>query len=525
MDKLITQTSFWLALIISIGSIIFYIRLALISRKQRIDSKDENYDFHLGLSIGNNQNKNQVFAYALVAAGTSLSTVFVFFLTVSPFFGWLTFLCPIMFGIGNYIMFKVYSKAEKNEFFCEKASKRSGLTGLIPYLGETITGSKMIGLFLVALSFVNLLAFLILEIFIGADLISFLFSNTLQTQISTPENFSIWDFLIFFISIAGLLSYVFIGGFRAVILSDYWQMKTMNTTIIIVFISLLATLFMRNWNSGIDYSFLTLKATGITLSGFLINIVLINIFAPMSQESNWQRFRAFKGQNFDIKIAMTKSISNSVILWIGLIFIAFFLVVLSKGASLANITDVLKAIQSIDNVWFPLLVFPLFAAACLFAMYSTADTCVSALIYLIDYFYSFRYPEKHKKNKIETFHKVCMIFIFIISILVYLLVHEWLHPNILQLIFSVFSNLVVIAPTILLTNYIKPSEDKKINQIRKVYVFWSLALGSFVYWTCSIYSLIKGAEFLWISQLAILAGLFSSGIPILLLLNRTTAKP
>ena len=252
MENLITQTSFWLALIISIGSLFFYIRLALLSRKHRKDSEDENYDFHLGLSLGNNQNKNQVFAYALVAAGTSLSTVFVFFLTASAFFGWLTFLSPIMFAIGNYVMFKVYSKAEKNEFFNEKSTTRSGLTGLIPYLGETITGSKKIGLFLVALSFINLLAVLVLELFIGADILSFLFSNTLKTQVSTPDNFSIIDFLIFSISVALLLSYVVIGGFRAVISSDFWQMKAMKTTIVIVFISSLLTLFIRN--SGFDFA-------------------------------------------------------------------------------------------------------------------------------------------------------------------------------------------------------------------------------------------------------------------------------
>jgi hypothetical protein len=101
MDKFITQTSFWLALIISVGSLLFYVRLALLSRKHRKDSEDENYDFHLGLSFGDKQNKNQVFAYALVAAGTSLSTVFVFFLTASSYFGWLIFLSPIMFSIGN----------------------------------------------------------------------------------------------------------------------------------------------------------------------------------------------------------------------------------------------------------------------------------------------------------------------------------------------------------------------------------------------------------------------------------------
>ncbi|MCB0536168.1 MAG: hypothetical protein KDE33_01450 [Bacteroidetes bacterium] len=517
MENLITQTSFWLALIISIGSLFFYIRLALLSRKHRKDSEDENYDFHLGLSLGNNQNKNQVFAYALVAAGTSLSTVFVFFLTASAFFGWLTFLSPIMFAIGNYVMFKVYSKAEKNEFFNEKSTTRSGLTGLIPYLGETITGSKKIGLFLVALSFINLLAVLVLELFIGADILSFLFSNTLKTQVSTPDNFSIIDFLIFSISVALLLSYVVIGGFRAVISSDFWQMKAMKTTIVIVFISSLLTLFIRN--SGFDFSLISVKATGITLIGFVLNVILANIFAPMSQESSWQRFRAFKEQKkeegFDINVSMKKSIANSLILWIGLILISFFLVVLSNGAPLANITDVLKAFQTIDNVWFPLLVFPLLTSACLFAMYSTADTCVSALIYLIDYFYSSKHPNKEKKNKLEAFHKVGMLFIFIVSILVYLFIHKFFNPTILQLVFSVFSNLVVIAPTILLSNFLKPSENKNVNQHRKVWVFISLILGSIAYWSSSIFSLVKGADYLWLSQFAILAGLIFALLPIL----------
>ena len=188
---------------------------------------------------------------------------------------------------------------------------------------------------------------------------------------------------------------------------------------------------------------------------------------------------------------------------------------LSNGAPLANITDVLKAFQTIDNVWFPLLVFPLLTSACLFAMYSTADTCVSALIYLIDYFYSSKHPNKEKKNKLEAFHKVGMLFIFIVSILVYLFIHKFFNPTILQLVFSVFSNLVVIAPTILLSNFLKPSENKNVNQHRKVWVFISLILGSIAYWSSSIFSLVKGADYLWLSQFAILAGLIFALLPIL----------
>jgi hypothetical protein len=523
MEHIVTQISFWLALTISFGSLFFYLRLALLSRKHRKDSENENYDFHLGLSLDNTKNTDQIFAYALVAAGTSLSTVFVFFLTASSLFGWLIFLSPIMFAIGNYVMFNIYRKTKENNYFAEDETVRSGLTGLIPYLGQSVTGSKKIGLFLVALSFVNLLAVFVLELFIGADIISYLFHNTINTPLSTPNNFSTIDFFIFLISVVLLLSYVFIGGFRAVILSDFWQMKAMKTSIIIVLLSSIVTILFKN--SGFSFSLLTIKATGWTFIGFIINVVLANIFAPMSQESSWQRFRAFQEQGFNFKQSMNKSIFNSLILWIGLIIISFGLIILSNGANLGSITEVLTAFQKVDNIWFPLLVFPLITSACLFAMYSTADTCVSALIYLIDYFYSSKKSSpKEVKSKLKGFHKLGMGFVFIVAILVYLFIHEFFHPTILQLVFSVFSNLVVIAPTVLLTAFIKVSSDVQENKKRRILVALSLVLGSIAYWTSSLYSLIKGEDYLWLSQLAILAGLVVALLPVIPLMVGRKSK-
>ena len=520
MATLITQISFWLALIISVGSLFFYMRLALLSRQHMKDSEDENYDFHLGLSLSNKRNRNQVFAYALVAAGTSLSTVFVFFLTASAFYGWLIFLSPIMFAIGNYTMFKVYNRANANGYFQEKNVVRSGLTGLIPYLGQSVTGDKKTGVFLVFLSFINLLAVLVLELYIGADIISYLFNNTLNTPISTPNNFSIADFIIFIISISLLLGYVFVGGFRAVISSDFWQMKAMKTTIVITLISLVVIFIIRK--IGFDNSLLNIKVTGITLWGFIINVILANIFAPMSQESSWQRFRAFHEQGFDFGQSLRKSILNSLILWVGLILISFFLILLSNGIPLTNIKEVLTAFQKVDTIWYPLLVFPLLTSACLFAMYSTADTCVSALIYLIDYFYSLKGKSHSVKYKLQSFHKMGMIFIFIISVFVYLFIHKFFNPTVLQLVFSVFSNLVVIAPTIILTIFLKPTEE--LNKKRRYLVITSLLLGMTAYWSSSIFSLVKGADFLWLSQMSIVLGLVFSLLPVLPLIMTKQSK-
>ena len=522
MENYISHIAYWLAFVISIGSLIFYLRLAIKSRRESSKVRDTKYDFNLGtpsLSRGflKMRNNEQVFAYALVAAGTSLSTVFLFFLTASSFFGWLIFLSPLMFAVGNFVMFKVYNRAEINGYFEENNSKNAGITGLVPFLGQSITGSKEVGVILVLVSFLNLLAVLVLELFIGADVISYLSHNTLNTALSTPGNFSWMDFTIFSISIILLLSYVFIGGFRAVLSSDFYQMKAMKSTILIVLISLIIRSIFTL--SSFDHSFLNIKATGITLIGFIVNVILANLFVPMSQESSWQRFRAFKTTGFNFDVSMKKSITNSLLLWVGLIIISFVLILLVGNKPMLSISEVLSNFKSVDNLWFPLCVFPLITSACLFAMYSTADTCVSALIYLIDYFYSMISLNKNK-TKLLLFHKVGMVFILSCSILIYLFIHTFFNPTILQLVFSVFSNLVVIAPTIILTYRLKPHISEMKNKYRTTLVLTSLSLGISSYWLCSVFSIIKGGDYLWLSQLSILAGLTFAIIPITPLLIR-----
>jgi len=189
---------------------------------------------------------------------------------------------------------------------------------------------------------------------------------------------------------------------------------------------------------------------------------------------------------------------------------------------LTNIKEVLTAFQKVDTIWFPLLVFPLLTSACLFAMYSTADTCVSALIYLIDYFYSLKGKGHSVKYKLQSFHKMGMIFIFIISVFVYLFIHKYFNPTVLQLVFSVFSNLVVIAPTIILTIFLKPTEE--LNKKRRYLVITSLLLGMTAYWSSSIFSLVKGADFLWLSQMSIVFGLVFSLLPVLPLILSKQSK-
>ncbi len=49
MNTFISNFSFWFALLLSIGSLIFYLSVALLNREIRAESTDKWYDFNLGL--------------------------------------------------------------------------------------------------------------------------------------------------------------------------------------------------------------------------------------------------------------------------------------------------------------------------------------------------------------------------------------------------------------------------------------------------------------------------------------------
>jgi hypothetical protein len=80
-----SSTSFWTALILSLGALIFYVGNAFFLRSKNREKQDRLFDFNLGLPTA--RNNESLFAITLVAAGTSLSTVFVFFLTAGTIYG------------------------------------------------------------------------------------------------------------------------------------------------------------------------------------------------------------------------------------------------------------------------------------------------------------------------------------------------------------------------------------------------------------------------------------------------------
>lgn len=502
-------SSYVVALILSVGALVFYFFIAIRLSRAARPAADQEADFNLG--VPDSGGPDRLFAITLVAAGTSLSTVFVFFLTAGSFYGWWLLLCPLLFAAGNGVTYLVYKKVEARGYFNEGPVGPLGGSGLLPFLGQRLSGRTSVGWALMLLSMINLLAVFVLELIVGVEVISYLVTHALAVQVS-----SLAEFLLFAVSIGLMLGYVFVGGFRAVVASDVWQMKAMAWAVAIALVSCTALAFSdptSAWQMGRFAS----QMDQTTLLTFVLNIFLGNLLIPLSQEATWQRFRAFRGSGAEaLRRGMTSALWRSVALWGGLIVLAFLLLTApaSTAVNLGSMSAVLDYIRGRSGLWFPFVVFPLLAAAALSAMYSTADTCVSCLLYISGYRRYAGAGGTSGNPGLGWRYYLVMGLIFVVSLLVYFVVRLWLHPTILQLIFSVFSNLVVVAPSVLSMALLPPCAPGE-NSGRAPSLLFSLIVGSVVFWGCIIASFIQGSAYLWLSQMALTIGLIAAVMPLL----------
>lgn len=516
---------YWIALIISGGSLLVYLSGALISRASATNQWTDRKAFNL--NIPKAKRGEDLFAISLTSAATTLSTVFAFFLSGVGQYGYWVLVCPALFGFGTWIMLQVYKRVLALGYLAEnEAAAVNGSAGLLPYLGELLTGSSIVGRVLSAIVSLNLYALIVLELTVGVPLIAHLVrgafptTSLLEGQGSGPELF------VFIIFMLLLLGYVFVGGFRAVIASDVWQYRTIKLAVI-VSSSALIVYALSNFHNLQWRALLPNPQVGI--SAFLLNAMIANICVPMIMEPSWQRFRAFRDSSIDVSSAIKQSIRKTIFLWLGLILTGFLIPVVSAHgraptALYSPLVNTLETVRGLPSEWFAFLVFPMLAAAALSGMYSTADTSVSALLFLSDYPDARNATEFERRRLGGRYYKR-MALIFGTTLVVYAVVTLWLRSELnqrvtsnklLALVFSVFSSLLVAAPTIFLMTQLAPSHNSE-NSARPKYVLVSLGLGFLIFWTCTIISISTGNK--WLGTYAFGPALIGASIPAWLLMR------
>jgi Na+/pantothenate symporter len=505
------------ALFLSGGSLVLYLAGAVVSRFALGEEGKTTRSFNLGVPLG--QKPEELFAISMVSAQTTLSTVFVLFLTSAGVFGFHLLFCPVAFGVGVLFMLFVYRRVEQRGYL-----DQSTPSGLIPYLGHRLTNSRPVGYSLVVASVLPLLAILALELLYGIRFLDYLVHHVFSTSSSFEQRNRIFDptFIPFTTFMLLLLGYVFVGGFRAVVTSDVWQYKVMKTTLSLAFVSVLVLAFQKrhelHWNS------LPNPSAGQLLV-FYIGVTIINLFTPLCLATTWQRFRAFRDCPTDFNAAVRVAIPKAIYLWAILIAIGLGLQVI-PGAARQPDQDALQYFLDRlvgQNDWFRLFVFPLITFAAFSGMYSASDTCVSALLYLTESGRTWDQKRQHGEMPPRRHHYWTMIGILVLALAMYPLVklRTTAENGLMLVAMEIFGTAVVLAPTVLLLTKFDPPTAAVQARSRTWHVLVSIVVGLTAYWS---FMLIRIGQRYPMRSWAIVGGLLASSLPACMLLWRESPR-
>jgi hypothetical protein len=495
-----------LALALSAGSLAVYFAGAVISRLSLTSEGKTRRSFSLGLP--STRTPEELFAISIVSASTTLSTVFVAFLVMAGDYGLRLLVCPICFAGGTLLAFWTYDRIVQYGYM-----DHSSGSGLLPRFAHSFTGSRTVTAVVALASALPLLAILVLELRFGVLLLLVLLHPNGQNGYSDAGPVGFLATLFFLIM---LLGYVFVGGFRAVVTSDVWQYRIMKSGLGVVLISLLYV----GLNNGLTWQ--SIYPPRPLPVSFYVTIALINIFGPLCLVTSWQRFYAFQAPTTSYKKAAYSAVMKAVTLWGTIVGIGVLCAALSgqvlAGTTKAQFLGILIFIKEGPKTgpteWFAYFVFPLLVVSAFSGMYSSSDTCVSALLYLTES--GIRRPGLlHSGSRpLGRFHYLAMALIFAVCLAMYrLLIDPARDLNLEDTAIAVFGNVVLIAPTVLLMACYGTATTDFQRKMRKMWVLASICAGFATFWTVHFY---HGPDFPQRSW-ATLAGLVAAAIPAALL--------
>jgi hypothetical protein len=351
-----------------------------------------------------------------------------------------------------------------------------------------------------------------LELFFGIRIINFMGLGVLHPagtgSPNTPTD-TIWLSLLFAIFIILLFGYVYIGGFRAVVVSDIWQCRIMLTT----FTTVAAAMLAYSFHHSTALHWERLSRTPPNLGAFYVGITIINLFEPLCISTTWQRFRAFQFEPKDLGKAVLRGTLLMAYMWLLLIGIGIG-ITLTATTQLKS-GDLGLFLSGIVNrgPFFAYMIFPLLIVAGLSGMYSSSDTCVSALMYLSESWSPGdsrgldREPPKQRYTWI-------VVSLFTATCAMYAWVSRANYQPV-PLAMTLFSNLIFVAPSLVALGSLKPVHGANPHKVRSGFIISSVLLWFLVYWIFDLWPSKDPASGL--SLYALLPALIASSVPCALL--------
>ncbi len=390
-------------------------------------------------------NKSQ-FSNTFTASNVSLCLTVIFFGGNAKNLGLFLLASPITYLWGHFFFIWLLKQTKLDLSNCRTLADLVGL--VFPNRAVVLLVSLM------TLSSYILLVFV--ELYIGSVLFSFFLPQGILYQ--TMSFFAIGILV---------LMYVRLGGYRAIVKTDKWQLTLMILAIGGIFVYGLIVP-VANDSTTQEVLFNMTKYTGDTLFGIIFSLwlALINSIYAFAQVSNWQRASATKDHDISWKGLINSSwkvIALFVIITVG------FLLLVAKGYEFVSIVDYLRLVRDTGGIS-SYVIFPLMVVGFSSMVFSSADVAIIAVNYsladknsFLDYFSNLN--EKALRRALSNTTLAILLILTIFYWLQFSSLNEWLMP----IIFTACSQLGVLTPVpIFMILYLKKyGELPSINTSRR----------------------------------------------------------
>lgn len=411
------------------------------------------------------------FSASTVATSISLATVILAFFQLIPSVGTLLFWAVITTALG-FGLFAFFSK----KIWQKLTAYQNTPPSIHAYIASEYS-SKKVGVIASLFTAIGYLCMFATELTVSSSFIS-----------GIVPAIPIWVILLILSVVS--FTYTSMGGFRVVVVSDRIQMWT-----IWLFIFSMLTFFgfYIFQNGGISFaeSKIPENVRSFNWSGanpsFILGLLIMNLFTYLTNMALWQRVAGTEKPETFIN-GMKKSIFQSALSWGLIVVIAILSFVVAdppQGGETGNF--LINTMKAISNHSGGGLVLFFVSIGIIGAMLSTASTqliAVSHTIYedIISQYRNKNISERVESHKELNLSRIVLIVCAIVAIGVVKIL-SFIGFNVADLAFSIYGAALSLAPSIILSLYLK----KEVLAKLKIWATLSIVFGFFSGWGSAFY--------------------------------------
>lgn len=408
-----------------------------------------------GFTLSDRKLEKKQYSNTFSASAFSAMTIMFFFMNTGNY-GLFLFCSPITYLAGQFFFIWLIKRSDVDFKTCRTISD----------VWFSIFPSKTIARLITVMTCTSLIAMLFVELFLGSVAFS----------LFLPDH-PIYQVLAFLGMGILVLAYVRLGGYKALIKTDKWQLGVM---MLAMGSLLLYSIFVHQADPNQSGSFARkLFNYGVSeneILMFAIWLAVINFLWPFTNVTFWQR------------VAASSSVQES---WLGLIrsswkflylftaCIVGFLILSSKGYSFGSFQEFLISLKTTTTLG-AYIVFPIIVVGICSTVFSSADVSMIGLIYVLGDKNTFGgYLSKLGDSAFRrTLSGITLSILGVLTVIYWLQFTE-LNAWMLPLVYLTVSQLVLIAPLpiyVLLTAKSHQYQSASIDVFNEMILFFTMLL-------------------------------------------------